>query len=61
MKKLKYEFLGLIKTMPWSEANEKIAKKEAYTGEYTIEDDVQPEPEVVETTDDVLNTLLGVV
>ena len=26
-------------TMPWSEANEEIAKKEAYKGEYTIEDD----------------------
>ena len=30
--------------MPWSEANEKIAKKEAYNGEYTIEDDGTPEP-----------------
>lgn len=27
------------------EANEEIAKKEAYNGEYTIEDDGQPEPE----------------
>ena len=26
-------------------ANEEIAKKEAYKGEYTIEDDGQPEPE----------------
>lgn len=25
--------------MPWSEANEEIAKAEAYNGEYTIEDD----------------------
>ena len=25
-------------TMSWSEANEEIAKKEAYNGEYTIED-----------------------
>lgn len=31
----------------------------AYNGEYTIEDDGQPEPEAV-TTDDVLNALLGV-
>lgn len=28
----------------WSEANEQIAKKEAYKGEYTIEDDGEPEP-----------------
>ena len=33
------------------------AKEVAYNGEYTIEDDGQPEPE---TTDDVLNALLGV-
>lgn len=25
--------------MGWNEANEEIAKKEAYNGEYTIEDD----------------------
>lgn len=30
--------------MPWSEANEAIAKAEAYNGEYTIEDDGKPEP-----------------
>ena len=30
--------------MPWNEANEEIAKREAYNGEYTIEDDGQPEP-----------------
>ena len=27
------------KSMTWSEANEEIAKREAYNGEYTIEDD----------------------
>lgn len=32
-------------TMSWNEANEEIAKREAYNGEYTIEDDGQPEPE----------------
>lgn len=48
------------KTMGWNEINEETAKREAYNGEYTIEDDGQPEPEAVETTDDVLNTLLGV-
>lgn len=30
-------------TMGWNEANEQIAKKEAYNGEYTIEDDGQQE------------------
>ena len=34
------------------EANETIAKAEAYNGEYTIEDDGQPEPEIP-TEDDV--------
>lgn len=32
-------------TMGWNEINEEIAKREAYNGEYTIEDDGQPEPE----------------
>lgn len=31
-------------TLGWSEANEKIAKSEAYNGDYTIEDDGKPEP-----------------
>ena len=46
--------------MDWNEVNEEITKREAYNGEYTIEDDGQAEPEPVETTDDVLNALLGV-
>lgn len=46
--------------MPWSEANEEIAKQEAYNGEYTIEDNGQPEPVVEPTTDDILNAMLGV-
>lgn len=41
-------------------ANEEIAKKEAYKGEYTIEDDGKPEPETEASTDDVLNAMLGV-
>ena len=41
------------------EANEAIAQREAYNGEYTIEDDGQPEPDTA-STDDVLNALLGV-
>lgn len=36
-------------SMGWNEANEEIAKREAYNGEYTIEDDGQPEPEVQPT------------
>lgn len=47
------------KSMDWNEANEEIAKREAYNGEYAIEDDGQPEPDTT-TTDDVLNALLGV-
>ena len=31
-------------SLGWSEANEEIAKREAYNGEYTIEDDGEPEP-----------------
>lgn len=31
-------------TSEWNEGNEKIAKAEAYNGEYTIEDDGKPEP-----------------
>lgn len=46
-------------TMGWNETNEETAKKEAYNGEYTIEDDGEPEI-VTATTDDILNTLLGV-
>lgn len=30
--------------MPWSEANEAIARAEAHNGEYTIGDDGKPEP-----------------
>lgn len=49
------------------EANEAIAKAEAYNGEYTIEDDGQPEPEVQPTQEEriaelegMMNALLGV-
>lgn len=31
-------------SLQWSEGNEEIAKREAYNGEYTIEDDGQPDP-----------------
>ena len=39
-------------TMGWNEVNEEIAKAEAYNGEYTIEDDGQPEPEPTPSGDD---------
>ena len=39
-------------TMGWNEVNEEIAKKEAYNGEYTIEDDGQPDPEPTPSGDD---------
>lgn len=48
------------KSLPYSETNEEIAKAEAYNGEYTIDDDGESEPIPAETTDDVLNALLGV-
>lgn len=41
------------------QANLPIAEREAYNGEYTVEDDGEPEPDTT-TTDDVLNALLGV-
>ncbi len=56
----KIEQIFLNKSMPYTEYSEEIAKKEAYNGEYTIEDDGQPEPVVEPTTDDILNALLGV-
>ena len=42
------------------EKNLSIARAEAYNGEYTIEDDGEPEPETEPSTDEVLNALLGV-
>ena len=57
MKKIVYKVLGKTTAedveaevlcgveRPYSEANEEIAKREAYNGEYTIEDNGQPEPE----------------
>lgn len=43
--------------MPWSEKNEEIAKKEAYNGEYTIEDDGQPTPEATPSQDERISDL----
>lgn len=47
MKSLKYNLCTVVDgkeilspvAMGWNEANEEIAKREAYKGEYTIEDD----------------------
>lgn len=56
MKKIVYKVLGKTTTedveaevlcgveRPYSEANKEIAKREAYNGEYTIEDDGAEEP-----------------
>ena len=60
MKIIKYLFNGNPVKMGWNEANEEIAKQEADNGEYTIEDDGQPDPVAEPTADDVLNALLGV-
>lgn len=40
-------------TLGWSEANEAIAKAEAYNGEYTIEDDGEQEPVIPPTNDEL--------
>ena len=40
-------------TLGWSEANEEIAKAEAYNGEYTIEDDGKPEPVIPPTNEEL--------
>ena len=48
------EQIFLEKSMGWNEANEAIAKREAYNGEYTIEDDGQPDPAEVPSQLDVI-------
>ena len=68
MKIIKYQYCVVVDgkemlfpvEMGWNEINEEIAKSEAYNGEYTIEDDGQPEHETEASTDDVLNAMLGV-
>lgn len=45
-------------TVGWNEANEETAKKEAYNGEYTIEDDGRPEPSETPTELDALDARL---
>ena len=68
MKIIKYSMCAVIEgedvltpvEMGWNEVNEEIAKREAYNGEYTIEDDGEPEPVVEPTTEELLNAMLGV-
>ena len=47
-------------TMGWNEVNEEIAKKEAYNGEYTIEEIEVDEPMAEPTAEEILNAMLGV-
>lgn len=60
----KWEDIVIPKKVPCTadnlSANEEIAKKEAYKGEYTIEDDGQPDPVAEPSTDEILNAMLGV-
>lgn len=44
----------------WSKANEEIAKSGAYNGEYTIEDDGEPEPVIPPTNAELANSLASV-
>lgn len=47
-------------TLGWSNANENIAKAEAYNGEYTIEDDGKPEPVIPPTNAELASSLASV-
>lgn len=58
-KVIKYKLGEKSVEMGWNEVNEETAKREALNGEYTIEDDGQPEPDTT-STDDVIDVLLGV-
>ena len=49
MKIIKYLFNGNPVEMGWNEANEELAKREAYNGEYIIEDDGKPDPSEIPT------------
>lgn len=48
------------KSIIYSEINEEIAKKEAYNGKYTIEDDGEPDPAEEPTAEEILNAMIGV-
>ena len=53
----KIEQILIEKSMGYSTEAEEIAKKEAYKGEYTIEDDGKPEPEPTPSGDSVWDEL----
>ena len=57
------EFLSAVE-LSWSKANEEIAKKEAYNGEYTIEEDgtisIPTDAERIEALENALLEMLGV-
>ena len=57
MKLIKYSLGGNKIEMGWNETNEEIAKSESDNGEYTIEDDGEPEPDVVISTEERLEAL----
>lgn len=44
-------------TMGWNEANEEIAKREAWGGEYTVEDDGFGEPEAKPSPEERISDL----
>lgn len=44
-------------TMGWNEANEEIAKREAWGGEYTVEDDGTEEPEAKPSPEERISDL----
>ena len=50
---------GSVVSMDWSEINEEIAKKEAFNGEYTIEDcePIEPEEKIEPTAEERLAAL----
>lgn len=52
-----YEDILLEKSMPYSEANEEIAKREAWGGEYTVEDDGFGEPEAKPSPEERISDL----
>ena len=58
MPNIKQEFIH--KDFLYSDETLEAASREAYNGEYEIYEDGQADPEPVETADDVLNALLGV-
>lgn len=64
MKIIKYEMNQgdtlIAVSIGYNETNLEIAKKEAFNGEYTIEDDGEPEPDIEANTDEVVNRMLGV-